>query len=64
MQKQNKFFLFYLASRLCKEAKGGLYRVFNSWCFSYNVEFNPCNTASPSFGLTRAWKILLASLKI
>jgi hypothetical protein len=33
---------------------GGLYRVFNSWHFLYNIEFNPCSTASPSFGLTRA----------
>jgi hypothetical protein len=29
-----------------------------------NVEFNPCSTALPSFGVTLAWKILLASLKI
>jgi hypothetical protein len=28
------------------------------------VEFNPCSTASPSSGITLAWKILLASLKI
>jgi hypothetical protein len=63
-QKQNKFFLFYLVSKLCKEAKGGLCRVFNLWRFSYNIEFNPCSTASPNFGLIRAWKILLTSLKI
>jgi hypothetical protein len=44
--------------------QGVLCRVFNSWRFLYNVEFNPCSTALPSFGLTRAWKILLASLKI
>jgi hypothetical protein len=47
-----------------KGGQGGALSGIQLMAFLFNVEFNPCNTALPNFGVTPAWKILLASLKI
>jgi hypothetical protein len=47
-----------------KGGQGGALSGMQLMVFLFNVEFNPYNTALPNFGITLAWRILLAYLKI